>query len=243
MGAELLHKIMSPSGEPALAVLIDPDKYNPEVASMAEACAVSCIFIGGSRLHKGDLEETVRSVKSLTRLPVILFPGDEHQLTPFADGVMLPWLVSGRNAAYLIGKQVLMAPKIKQMQLPCFSVGYVLINGDHASETQRVTGTEPIPSTDIETVINTCLAAELMGLSAIYLEAGSGASTQVNADLIIAVKRRITVPLIIGGGIDSVGKAASAVASGAQIVVVGNAIEKDVNLLPELTRVFRRKQV
>jgi putative glycerol-1-phosphate prenyltransferase len=221
-----------------LAILIDPDKFNPHLIELANASKASCFLVGGSKLESGDIHKTVSAIKKRSSLPVILFPGDETQLTSAADGLFLPVLVSGRNPEYLIGKQVIMAPIIKRINLETLPMAYLLINGGHASSTQKVTQTSPLLPGAIKTVAHTAMAAELLGYKAVYLEAGSGAQNTVQAKMIKVVKKNCTLPLIVGGGIDSAAKANLAVKAGADMVVVGNALEKNVYLLSEISSCF-----
>ena len=224
------------------AVLVDPDKFNPEVITQASRCHASCFLVGGSKLHSGDLTATVKKIKQLTQLPVVLFPGDEHQLCPQADGVLLPSLVSGRNAEYLIGKQVLMAPKIKRMKLNHASMAYLLFEGKRVSTTRSVTNTAALEVKDKKKVLDTALAASMLGFSLLYLEAGSGASESIPADLIRSVKSHVELPLIVGGGIDSAAKTRKLIGSGANMLVIGNAFEKDVSLIAEIGACFSRRK-
>ena len=225
--------------QPRLAVLIDPDKYNPELVKLCHKSSVACILLGGSRLEKGNIHATALSIKKLTNKPLILFPGDENQLTRAADGALLPLLLSGRNPDYLGGKQVLMAPTLKQLKLEPTPIGYLLVNGGTASTTQKVTGTQPLDPTNSQWIVDTALACQYMGCKAVYLEAGSGAAHTVHASIIRKVKRVLDVPLIAGGGVDSAKKAAALIKAGADMVVVGNALEKDVTLLASLTPLFK----
>jgi putative glycerol-1-phosphate prenyltransferase len=224
--------------QPQLAVLIDPDKFNPELIKLANTCNVHYFFVGGSKLTNGNIEKTTSIIKKHSKIPVIIFPGDEKQLSAKADAVLFLSLLSGRNPEYLIGKQVLAAPFIKQMKLECISTAYILVEGNKKSTTQKVTNTKPLSNT--KTIIHTAIAAELLGFKTIYLEAGSGAKKTVNTLLIKKVKQHISIPLIVGGGIDSVSKARQSIISGADILVVGNALEKDIHLLTQLSSLFKK---
>ncbi len=229
---------LSKRNRPRLAVLIDPDKFNPELVRLANNYKVSCFLVGGSLLERGDVRKTVREIKKLSQIPVVLFPGDEKQLCKEADGLFLPSLVSGRNPNYLIGKQILMAPLIKRMKLPSVPMAYLLVNGNSVSATQKVTGTEPLNLKQSSKIVDTAAASELLGFRLIYLEAGSGAKTNVPVKLIRKIKKEVKLPLIVGGGIDSVTKAKILLKSGADMLVVGNALEKNVYLLAELSACF-----
>ena len=220
------------------AVLIDPDKYNPLLIRLANDSKVDCFLVGGSILEKGDIHETVKKIKEISTIPVVIFPGDENQLTVLADGLFLPSLISGRNPDYLISKQVLMAPTIKQMQLKHVPMAYLLLDGDKASSTEKISATKPINLKNEKLILDTALAAELLGFEIIYLEAGSGAKKNIPTTLIEKVKSTIHLPLIVGGGIDSALKVKGYIKAGANMVVVGNALEKNLNLIKEIGDCF-----
>jgi phosphoglycerol geranylgeranyltransferase len=220
-----------------LAVLIDPDKFNIELVKLCNKCAVSYFFVGGSKLHNGNIEKTVSSIKKISKIPVVIFPGDEKQLSARADAVLFLSLLSGRNADYLIGKHVLAAPVIKKKKLECISTAYILIKGGKKSVTQKVTKTKPLRST--KEIVNTAIAGELLGFKLIYLEAGSGAKTSIPAKVISEVKKSVSIPVLAGGGIDTKEKASGAIKAGADIIVVGNALEKDVYLIKKLSSLFK----
>jgi len=221
-----------------LAVLIDPDKFNPKLITLANQCNVHYFFVGGSELTNGNIEKTISVIKKLSKIPVIIFPGDEKQLSAKADAVLFLSLLSGRNPDYLIGKQVLAAPFIKQKKLECISTAYILVDGNKKSATQKVTNTKPL--TDTKTIINTSIAAELLGFKTVYLEAGSGAKKNINTSLIKKVKQNINIPLLVGGGIDNASKAQQVINAGADILVIGNALEKNSMLLKELSLLFKK---
>lgn len=222
------------------AILIDPDKFNLELILMANHSNASCFLIGGSVIKSGNLESCILQIKKHSTLPVFLFPGDETQLSKEADGLFLPSLVSGKNPEYLIGKQVLMAPIIKKLKLTFSPMAYLLIDGKRKSTTQKVSNTKPLPSNEIKRIVNTCLASEQLGFQLIYLEAGSGAANGVNSNIIKAVKKEISLPIIVGGGINSAEKVKRAIKAGANLIVVGNALEKNVHLLTELSDCFKK---
>lgn len=221
-----------------LAVLIDPDKFNPELIEIAKRCEVSCFLVGGSGPLKQSVHSVVKYIRERSKVPVILFPGNEHQLSPLADGLLLLSLLSGRNPEYLISKHVKAAPKIKKMALQYLSTAYLLIGEGRASTTQKVTGTQPL--TKIRDIVNTALAAEQLGFKAVYLEAGSGAGKCISPALIARVKRETVLPLIVGGGIDSVAKARKIAISGVSLMVIGNALEKKPELLLDISSIFSK---
>ncbi len=219
-----------------LIILIDPDKYNPELIKMANQCQVKYIFVGGSLLQKNNFEKTIKSIKSLTKIPVIIFPGDETQISKLADGILILSLLSGRNAEYLVGKHVKAASKIKASKLTPIPTGYILVDGDKTSTTQKITKTKPLQSK--KEIIETAIAGELLGKQLIYLEAGSGAKKTLHTSVIKEVKKHISIPLIIGGGINSVTKAKNILVSKPDYMVIGNALETNPDLLIEINKLF-----
>ncbi len=231
-------KKLNATKKPLLAVLIDPDKFNPELIGLANVSKVSCFLVGGSVIHSGNIRNTVKAIKKISSLPVILFPGDETQLTKEADGLFLPSLLSGNNSEYLIGKQIVMAPIIKRLKLQHIPMAYLLLEGNVVSSTQQVTKTKPMLLTNKKYIIYTALAAQQLGFKAVYLEAGSGAKNAISSQIIKHVKSQISIPVIVGGGIDSKQKAEKAIHSGANLIVVGNALEKNVYLLTAISSCF-----
>lgn len=219
-----------------LIILIDPDKYNPELVKIANHCNVAYIFVGGSSLKNNSFEKTVKSIKSLTKIPVIIFPGDETQVSKHADGILILSLLSGRNPEYLVGKHVRAATKIKASKLFTIPTGYILVHGSKKSTTEKVTKTKPLTAT--KEIIETCIAAELLGKQLIYLEAGSGANKPLNVSIIKAVKKNSCLPLIVGGGIDSTEKVKKILLSKPDYMVIGNALEKKPDLLIDINRLF-----
>lgn len=219
-----------------LIILIDPDKYNPGLVELADKCKVAYIFVGGSKLKQNNFEKTIRSIKSKTTIPVIIFPGDETQISKEADGLLILSLLSGRNPEYLIGKHVIAAEKIKKSKLHVIPTGYILVKGGNVSTTQKVTKTRSLSSK--KEIIQTAIAGELLGKQLIYLEAGSGAKENVNTSIINAVKKEISIPLIVGGGINSFTKAKAIIKAQPDYMVIGNALEKNINLLTELNSLF-----
>ncbi len=224
------------SGKAMLAVLIDPDKFNPELIKLADKNRVNCFLVGGSELKSGDVQKTIKTIKQLSRIPVFLFPGDENQLCALADGLLLLSLLSGRKAEYLIEKHIQAAPLIKKMKLPHLPVAYLLVGSNAASATAKVTGTSPLKTAQRKYIVDTALAAQQLGFGAVYLEAGSGAAKPVTANLVRLIKKNVSLPLIVGGGINSAARVEAAIEAGADMVVVGNALEQNMHLLPSICK-------
>lgn len=211
------------------AVLIDPDKFltrQTEKFLSKLPQYITHIFVGGSTDENNNTEETVRCVKAISKLPVILFPGDHSQITDLADGILFLSLISGRNPEYLIGQHIKAAEKLSNSSLETIPTGYILINGGKECAVERVSNTKPIGQQEIPLIVNTALAAQLMGKKLIYLEAGSGAYDPVSVEIIRAVKNVINIPLIVGGGIRTKEQLNAAYDAGADLVVIGTAFEE-----------------
>ncbi len=213
-------------------VLVDPEKTTltslNDLIDVSEQTDVDMYFVGGSTLQT-SADEIVRFLKTKTNKDVVLFPGNVNQITQGVDAVLFLSLVSGRNPEYLIGSHVKAASKLKGVEV--IPVGYLLIDGGIVSATQRVTDTEPLSSDDVDLIVDTALASELLGHKMVYLEAGSGALVPVCPEIIKRVKSVLTVPLIVGGGIKTKALLYDAYDAGADIVVVGNVLEDNPHLL------------
>lgn len=233
-----LSKIIKTNKKARLVVLVDPDKFNTKLIDLTSKSKVAFFLVGGSELKKNNISKVVSEIKKRSKKPVLIFPGNEKQICKNADGLLLLSLISGRNPEFLIGKHVKAVSAIKKNKLKTFPVGYILVDGDRTSTTQKVTKTKALSSSQTKLILDTAIAGELLGLKAIYLEAGSGAKTQVNSKIISAIKKNIRVPLFVGGGIDSELKAKAAIKAGANFVVVGNALEKNLYLLSEIEKAF-----
>ncbi len=226
------------SNKKQIAVLIDPDKTDAKklqkLIAAANKANIDFFLVGGSLLLNNNLEETVVFIKKNTKKKVYLFPGNPAQICNKADGILLLSLISGRNADLLIGNHVQAAPLLKQSKLHIISTGYMLIESGSPTTVSYISNTQPIPANKPEIAACTALAGEQLGLKTIYLEAGSGAQNVVSKETIKAVKKIISIPLIVGGGIRSATQIETAFNAGADIVVIGTAIENDVNFLDEI---------
>jgi len=213
----------------AFCVLIDPDKADPgrlyDFAEKSAEIGVDALLIGASLLIHNSFDETVQAVKKRSGLPVILFPGGSSQVSPHADAILFLSLISGRNPNYLFGDHVIAAPSIKACNIEPISTGYMLIESGSVSTTEYISNTRPIPRDKPEIVTTHALAAEYLGMKMIYLEAGSGAAQTVPDEIISNVKQEVSVPVIVGGGIKSPEVASEKVTAGADIIVIGNALE------------------
>jgi putative glycerol-1-phosphate prenyltransferase len=226
---EALLKLLSEK-EKGLAVLVDPDKFDLSLTSQfleKIPKETTHLFVGGSTATYNETLLAVKAIKKVCRLPVFLFPGDFSQITTEADAILFLSLLSGRNAEYLIGQQVKSVAKLRMANLEVVPTAYILVDGGNQSAVARVSKTTPISQDDIEAIIHTALAGQYMGAKLIYLEAGSGANFPVKPFVIRAVKRVLSVPLIVGGGIRNALQKQVAYEAGADMVVMGTVFEED----------------
>lgn len=222
-------------GKKQFAILIDPDKFeSDDLLELASECNVDIIMVGGSILTNGNFEKSIQRIKNKSKIPVIIFPGNNLQISKNADAILLLSLISGRNPEMLIGNHVIAAPNLKSSGLEIIPTGYMLIESGKQTAALYMSNTFPIPSDKEDIASCTAMAGEMLGLKLIYLDAGSGAENCVTEKMISKVKASIDIPLIVGGGINSSDKALRACKAGADIIVVGNALEKDKNLLQEI---------
>ncbi len=229
------------NGKKIFAVLIDPDKFPHQnllkiITAMETACP-DLILVGGS-LVNNRIEMVVQVLKEHLTIPIVLFPGNLLQLTPNADGILFISLISGRNPDLLIGNHVISAPYIKKSGMEVIPTGYILIQGGATTSVEYMSQTQPIPADKPDIAVATAMAGEMLGQKLIYLEGGSGALNPVPEDMIEAVKNNISIPLIVGGGINTVEKVKATCKAGADIIVVGNAFEKDISLLKDFKNII-----
>ena len=229
-------------GKKQLALLIDPDKYTSaglkKTINDANKANVDFILVGGSLMFHNHVN-VISHIKSETKIPVILFPGSLLQISPDADAILFLSLISGRNPDYLIGQQVISAPILKRSGIEVLPTGYMIIDSGRQTTVSYISNTTPIPHDKPSIAACTAMAGEMLGLKLIYMDAGSGAYNAVSPEMIAAVQQSVEVPLIVGGGINSAKKAQDALKAGADVIVVGNAIEERVDLIKEIAKTVR----
>lgn len=222
-----------------IALLIDPDNIDQNhldrLKSNVDQCHIDYVFVGGSLLKKDNLDLCLGFTKKHFKVPSILFPGDIFQINSRADGILLLSLISGRNPELLIGKHVTAAPYLRRSNLEIIPTGYILVDGGRPTTVTYMSQTMPIPRDKPDIASCTASAGELLGLRVIYLDAGSGARESVSTAMIREVKKEIDIPLIVGGGIRNGYQAREMCEAGADILVVGNAVEKDPAQLIEIS--------
>nr|WP_088324038.1 geranylgeranylglyceryl/heptaprenylglyceryl phosphate synthase [Polaribacter tangerinus] len=228
------------AGNKLLAVLIDPEKFDLKNSALffekVHLSIATHIFVGGSTDANNLTESVVNAIKRVTKLPIILFPGDVSQITNGADGILFLSLLSGKNPEYLINQQIKSVPLLKNSGLEILPTGYILVDGQKETATQKVSNTKPIPQENTNLILDTALAGEFLGKKLIYLEAGSGAKIPVSTKIINLIKSNISVPLIVGGGIRSKKTIEKVFNAGADIVVIGTAFEKNDDFFNDLKK-------
>lgn len=226
-------------GQKSFAVLVDPDHaerpFLDHLLIRCKEARVDYLFLGGSLIITDRLEDCTRYLKKNTEIPVILFPGSPAQISPHADALLYLSLISGRNPELLIGQHVLSAPILKKSGIEVMPTGYMVIDGGAPTTVSYISNASPIPSDKEDIAMCTAMAGEMLGLRLIYLDAGSGARKPVPASMIRKVASQIHVPLIVGGGIRNPETAFLSCQAGADVIVVGNAIEKGASLVKELS--------
>lgn len=226
-------------GIKSFAVLIDPDKADKEyinkIVELSISASVDYFFVGGSLVVVDRVNECIQQIKSMCNIPVLLFPGSPAQVSKYADGLLYLSLISGRNPELLIGQHVISAPFIKSSGIEIIPTGYVVVDGGAPTSVSYISNTAPIPADKSDIAMCTAVAGEMLGLKIIYMDAGSGAKNPIKEEMIERVAANIDIPLIVGGGINSAEKAIENCRAGADVIVVGNAIEKDTELIQSIS--------
>ncbi len=224
-----------------ISILVDPDKTTEDkLTSTIKLCntnKIDLIFFGGSLINSSMSEHYLRLIKKNSKIPVILFPGTNSKISNIADGFLLLSLISGRNPNFLIGKHVEQAFKLKNSFLEIISTGYILVGNEKNTAVSYISNSSPIPQEQHDIGAATAIAGELLGFQLIYLDAGSGSKNCVNENMILNVSKNIDCPLIVGGGLNTIEKIEIAFENGADIVVIGNAVEKNQKILNQIGKI------
>jgi len=234
-------------GRKKLAVLIDPDKMRlgalEQIIDLSVRCKVNYFFIGGSLIVNSQLDQCLQMIRKQCNIPLVLFPGNSYQLSFHADAILFLSLVSGRNPDLLIGQHVIAAPYLKLSPLEILPTGYMLIDGGVGTTVQYISNTTPIPANKSDIAVCTAMAAEMLGLKLIFMDAGSGALRPIPSEMIEAVRGATSIPIIIGGGIKSTEKVRENLSAGADVIVIGNAFESDPSLLIDIAATIHEHNV
>lgn len=227
------------NGIKSFGLLIDPDKVDDEkmesLLPLAMDAAVDFFLVGGSLVISDYLDGCIKSIKRNCDIPVLLFPGNSTQISPYADALLYLSLISGRNPDLLIGQHVVSAPAVKKSGLEIMSTGYMVIDGGAPTTVSYISNATPLPSDKPDIAMCTAMAGEMLGMKLIYMDSGSGARVPITEEMIESVSQHIEVPLIIGGGIREPEKAYLNCKAGADMIIIGNAIEKDPSLIKEMS--------
>lgn len=228
------------------AVLLDPDKVEVSgldvIIANAKMAKVDYFFVGGSLVVKHTSAAILRYLKENCNIPTIIFPGSTMQVNDEADAIFFLSLISGRNPELLIGQQVMSAPILRQMDIEVLPTGYMLIDGGKPTTVSYISGTNPIPHNKPQIATCTAIAGEMLGLKVIYMDSGSGAERAISTKMISAVSSQIEIPMIIGGGINTPQQAFDICQAGADVVVVGTAIEHNPDLIAEMAKAVHSVQ-
>lgn len=261
--AGLLSYVLDRSNGCQHIILIDPGKQSAEVAANRAVIAVETgsrmIFVGGSTDTPNDVvHETCQAIQEILELktfaasqdptanedvwkvPVVLFPGGAHALSPAADGILFMMLMNSKTRRFLIGEQLRGAPALEQYGVETLPTGYLVFSP--GGKVGEVGDADLIHSSQEELVYSYALTAKMYGFNALYLEAGSGASNQVDSNSIQAARRVSELCLIVGGGIRTEAQASKAAVAGANWVVTGTLTEdaaSDAELRERLKAVIR----
>ena len=221
-----------------IAVLVDPDKFKTK-ESLADflikikLAEPDFIFVGGSSVARSDFNQCVEMAKKILSIPLVLFPGAAHHISNNADALLFLSLISGRNPDFLIGQHVEAIDELEQMNIETIPTSYLLIDGGKMSSVQYVSGTQPIPQDEYSIARKTALAGKYLGHKLIYADAGSGAIRPISCEMIKTLSS-VKSPLIIGGGLNSIKRVKAAHNSGANLAVIGNKLEEDIDFLLDL---------
>lgn len=245
MTKRVLNKIQenTKGARKSLAVLIDPDDLDESgLVQCLNRCIenkVDYIFVGGSHVTSNFIHEAVSFIKSYTNIPCVLFPGNAIQISAEADAILFISLISGRNPELLIGQHVVAAPVIKKSNLEVIPTGYMLVNSGRPTSASYMSNSQPLPNDKPNLAASTALAGEMLGMQLIYLDAGSGAEEPIAQRIIRSVKSNTSVPLIVGGGLNTKEKIKRAYEAGADIVVIGNGVQKNLDLMTEASDIVQ----
>jgi len=239
---DIYKKIKSKMGQ--IAILIDPDKFDfnkgDELIRKMEFAKVDYIFIGGSTVERDLYNKVSFYLKSNTNLPLVSFPGDVYQYSENIDAILYLSLLSGRNPEYLIGQHIHTSKEISELPLEILPTSYLLIDGDKQTAVSYVSQTTPIPQDQVSIIERTVLAGILQGKHLSYLDAGSGAKKCISPEIIKKCSS-LNHPIIVGGGIRTLEQMEDFKKAGANVIVIGNHIEENIDFLLDV-KSFQEKQ-
>ncbi|MBN2747208.1 MAG: geranylgeranylglyceryl/heptaprenylglyceryl phosphate synthase [Bacteroidales bacterium] len=225
-----------------IALLIDPDKCNESSIerriSLANEAGIHFIFVGGSLLNYYTIDSCIQKIKSFTQLPVVLFPANGMHISSEADAILFLSLISGRNADLLIGNHVHSASIIRKFGLEAIPTGYMIVESGNITTAQYMSNSMPLPRNKPEVAVSTAIAGEMLGLKALYLDAGSGASLPIPEMMIAAVRKAVSIPILVGGGLRTIDAVENAFKAGANVIVLGNIVEDQPEFLLSIKKLL-----
>jgi len=226
-------------GRKLFGLLVDPDRLLSSeldhLLALLRRARVDLLLVGGSLLVDDQLDTCLERLRRDTDIPLVLFPGSLLQISPKADALLLLSLISGRNPELLIGQHVTAAPYLRASGLELISTGYLLVDGGQPTTASYMSHTHPIPGDKPEIAVCTAMAGEMLGMNCLYLDAGSGARRPISTEMIAQVRTKTAAPLIVGGGIRTPETMLARLRAGADMVVVGNAVEKSPEVLLDMS--------
>ena len=212
-----------------LLILIDSENKGNRLASQlarqSQKIGASAILVGGSSAtDQFGMAETVRSIKKSVKIPIILFPGNITGVVPGADAILFSSLLNSNNPYFISQAQALGAPSVLKFGLEPLPTAYIIIG--EGTTVWHVGSARTIPFGKPNLAAMYALSAQFMGMRFVYLEAGSGAKSNVRPEMVAAVRKVFKGFLIVGGGIRNPHAAGEIVKAGADAIVIGTYIEK-----------------
>ncbi len=230
-----------------LFVLIDSEVSHLEASSKlaknVEKIGASAILIGGSSAtDQIEMAQVVKGIKKGIKIPIILFPGNVTGVVPDADAILFSSLMNSENPYFITQAQALGAPSVLKFGLEPLPTAYLVIG--EGTSAWFVGSARGIPFEKPKIAAAYALAAQFLGMRFVYLEAGSGAKTNVTPEMIETVRRTFNGFLIVGGGIKDVKTAQSLVKAGADALVIGTFLEKggSIKKLEEIAKAIQRSK-
>lgn len=224
--------------EHGLAILVDPDKFmtirhKDEWITRVNTLKPEFLFIGGSVVSKIDFDLCVELLSDKIDVPLVIFPGNFDQIHPRADALLFLSLLSGQNPEYLITQHVKAVDHLENVDIEVIPTAYLLVDGGVQTAVAYVSQTQPIPQHGKSIALKIALAGKYQGKKLIYLDAGSGAKNIVPQEMILEVKKS-GIPIIVGGGLKNIEDIQKTHKAGANLVVIGNKIEEDIDFFLDL---------
>ncbi len=215
---------------PIHLTLLDPEKSDPATSARLARGAVEMgshgILLGGSTgISRERMDASARAVRAAVDVPTIIFPEGATSISAEADAILFMSLLNSRNLDLVIRTHARASLLVARLGLEAIPLGYLVIApGMRVGEVGQV---DAVARDDPLAAQGYALAAELLGMRWVYLEAGSGAPLPVPVEMVRAVRSVLRTPLIVGGGIRSGPEAAALLGAGAQVLVTGTIAEAE----------------